>query len=97
MTTLKLTKSIDTHNGVVSELNFREPTGSDLRKLGMPFELEPSTHVDGNPTIRLNEPVALRWVGELSELDEGVLDQCHVADLFSAMWKVVEMVSPAGK
>ena len=96
MMEFKLSKSIESHEGKVDTITLREPTGGDLRKLGMPFEIRPSADIDAQPTIELKERVALDWVTELSDHDEAVLDQCHPADLFQLMWACVEKAGTVG-
>ena len=93
----KLAKTIESHEGKIDTITLREPTGADLRKLGMPFDLKPGADIDAQPTIELREKIALNWVTELSDQDEGILDQCHPGDLFQLMWEVVALTADLGK
>ncbi|MBZ0217887.1 MAG: phage tail assembly protein [Fimbriimonadaceae bacterium] len=94
MSELILTKPIEGHDGKITKLALREPTGGDIMNYGFPYNVQPPLAEGDRPTFELNEKIALKIGVAICDADEGVISQMNPGDLFNLMWKVVEMTSP---
>jgi hypothetical protein len=83
MTTLKLRKPIKAHGEEIAELTFREPTGKDIREIGVPFAL--ASGGDGEGVAVFNSSVIARYVSRLANVPTSSVDQMSAIDWRNAM------------
>lgn len=77
MTTITLTRPIQAHGEELRELTLREPTGKDLRTLGLPFTVSASGQV--NP----DSGALARHIGVLAGIPPSSVDQLSATDFMT--------------
>lgn len=73
--TLTLSKAIQAHNETVTILEFREPTGRDVRELGYPYQL------NQDDSIKLLSGVTAKYIVRLAGIPMSAVDEMSAADL----------------
>lgn len=73
--TLTLAKPITAHNEPISILEFREPTGRDVRELGYPYQL------NQDDSITLLAGVTAKYIVRLAGIPMSAVDEMSAADL----------------
>lgn len=73
--TLTLSKAITAHNETVTVLEFREPTGKDVRELGYPYQ------VGNDESIKLSASVTAKYISRLANIPMSSVDEMSPADM----------------
>ena len=85
MTEMPLSKPIQAHGETLSALTFREPTGADLVKCGLPFSLA----VDGTAAkVDFDTRAAAQWIAALAAIPPSSVAQLSFKDMAAAMMTV---------
>jgi len=72
---LTLTKSIKVHNETFSVLEFKEPTGKDVRELGYPYQ------IGNDESIKLSASVTAKYISRLASIPMSSVDEMSPADM----------------
>lgn len=75
--TVKLKSEIDSHDGKVSEINFKEPKAKSVRKIGMPFTMSGN---GDSQTINLDFEKLSLYFEECTGIDDILLEQIGAGD-----------------
>ncbi|ASV33128.1 hypothetical protein CJJ18_02390 [Candidatus Williamhamiltonella defendens] len=86
--TLMLARPIQAHGETVTVLEFREPTGKDVRELGYPYQL------GQDDAVKLLAGVTAKYVSRLSDIPLSSVDTMSPADLNAAGWQVAGFFFP---
>jgi hypothetical protein len=73
--TFVLARPIQAHGNECRSLTFREVKGSDIRRLGIPFRIEPGG------LVAMNDARMMDWIAELAQIPAPSVDQIHASDL----------------
>jgi len=73
--TLTLSKAITAHNETLTVLEFREPTGKDVRQLGYPYQL------NQDDSIKLLAGVTAKYIERLASIPMSSVDEMSPSDL----------------
>ena len=80
---MKLSKPIQAHGQEVTDLNFREPTGSDITRDGFPFKIE-------NGGVRVIDTQAVsRLISSLASIPPSSVGALSIVDYSRAMGEVM--------
>lgn len=75
----KLRKPIQAHGEEIEQLDMREPTGADIRELGLPYRINPE-----DSTIIVDARVVAKYISSLGAIPSSSVDQLSGSD-FSAL------------
>lgn len=87
--TVALTRPVQAHGQDVSQLTMREPTGKDIRRIGMPMAIG-----EGGAVTILAEPCA-RYMVELAAVPPSTIDAMPPADFTSCCMAVMSFFGAA--
>jgi hypothetical protein len=85
-----LRKPIKTHGGEISELTLKAPSAGTFVRSGMPFTAINSA--DGSYYIRVEPEVMIKFISDMSGLDEIVLSGIDGRDAMPLFWSVVNFL-----
>lgn len=88
MSTVTLSKAINAHGEELTELNFREPTVKDIRQIGLPQRLMPSTDGD-SVAIDVRADIVAQYIARLAAIPMSSVDQLAIADFNVCMGVVM--------
>lgn len=86
--TVSLGRPIQAHGEEVHALEFREPTGKDIRRLGLPFTVVPDL-AGGEDKPEVNTGITARYISELAGIPTASVDQLAPKDWLTAMGAVL--------
>jgi len=87
MSTVQLSKPITAHGEETAELTFREPTVKDIRQIGLPQRLVPST--DGESvSVEVRADIVGQYIARLAAIPMSSVKQLSIKD-FNACTGVV--------
>ena len=88
MNTIQLSRPITAHGEETSELNFREPTVKDIRQIGLPQRLVPST--DGESvSVEVRADIVGQYIARLAAIPLSSVDQLAIRDFNACMGVVM--------
>lgn len=73
--TLMLSKAITAHNETLTVLEFREPTGKDVRELGYPYQ------VSNDESIKLSASITAKYISRLANIPMSSVDEMSPSDM----------------
>jgi hypothetical protein len=86
--TLGLTKEIDCLLGKVKKLEFNEPTGRHIRKIGMPFRIM-TGNAQQEPGVEIDSDKVGKYIEQCCNLGVGDADKLSLPDFIEAQNKVL--------
>jgi hypothetical protein len=93
MTTIKLEEPIDAYGEKVHEITFRAPTGTDIRKSGVPFR---SWSDENGTTYNGADPTAVATlIAIMGNIPPSAVDQLSAADWLECMTMVTSFFNRA--
>lgn len=75
---MKLSKPVEAHGAKITELTFREPTGGDIRKCGMPYKMEFTPQ--GSQLMITDTEAVSRYISELGGIPPSSVNAMNPAD-----------------
>lgn len=92
--TLTLSKPVQAHGEDVTTLTFREPTGADIAKAGMPVSFGLS---DGEAQVTFNPKEMNAMLACLAGVPPSTIGQLAAGDWTAAAYMVTPFFVPAGQ
>jgi hypothetical protein len=86
--TLKLSKPMDSLQGKITSISFEEPTGRDVRKIGMPFRIINSSATT-EAGVDINTDKVARYIERCCNLGAGDADNLSLPDFVEAQNRVL--------
>ena len=86
MEPVALAKPIEAHGETLKALSFREPTGKDIREIGVPFTLiaDPNDPA-GKSETKFDAPVIAKYIARLANVPPSAVDTLGAQDWLLAM------------
>ena len=88
MNTIQLSRPITAHGEETSELNFREPTVKDIRQIGLPQRLVPSTNSE-SVSVEVRADIVGQYIARLAAVPLSSVDQLAIRDFNACMGVVM--------
>lgn len=82
MKEMVLNQPVSAHGETISVLEFKEPTGKDVRELGYPYQM------NQDESIKLQAHIIAKYIVRLAEVPLSTVDQMTPGDLNTAGWLV---------
>ncbi|GAB0645611.1 phage tail assembly protein [Leclercia adecarboxylata] len=82
MKEMVLNHPVSAHGETISVLEFKEPTGKDVRELGYPYQM------NQDESIKLQAHIIAKYIVRLAEVPLSTVDQMTPGDLNTAGWLV---------
>ena len=82
MKEMVLNHPVSAHGETISVLEFKEPTGKDVRELGYPYQM------NQDESIKLQAHIIAKYIVKLAGVPLSTVDQMSPGDLNSAGWLV---------
>ena len=82
MKEMVLNQPVSAHGETISVLEFKEPTGKDVRELGYPYQM------NQDESIKLQAHIIAKYIVKLANVPLSTVDQMSPGDLNSAGWLV---------
>lgn len=82
MPELQLKTPVTAHGEAVHVLEFKEPTGKDVRELGYPYQM------NQDESIKLQAHIVAKYIVRLADVPLSTVDQMTPGDLNNAGWLV---------
>lgn len=91
---LRLSRSMQTHQGPTSFLKFREPIAEDFIAINrLPFSVVGSAEAR---RVDVDFALGAKWLSRLTGIDEIIIGQMHRSDFFAAIARVNEILIQDG-
>ena len=94
MITYKLEKPLVTHDGDVTQLKLKSPTGLYFLRHGVPFQTVHET--EGEMTrfqIRYDSKICMAWLSDMTDIDVPVLEMVSAYDLNELFGRIFDMLT----
>jgi len=82
MKEIELSHPVSAHGETISVLEFKEPTGKDVRELGYPYQM------NQDESIKLQAHIIAKYIVRLAGVPLSTVDQMTPGDLNTAGWLV---------
>ncbi|MBM6634621.1 phage tail assembly protein [Leclercia adecarboxylata] len=82
MQEMLLNQPVNAHGETISVLEFKEPTGKDVRELGYPYQM------NQDESIKLQAHIIAKYIVRLASVPLSTVDQMSPGDLNTAGWLV---------
>lgn len=82
MPELQLTKPVRAHGDDISVLELSEPTGKDVRELGLPYS------VGADQCVSINTGIVAKYIERLAKVPPSTVDDMSPSDLNTISWVV---------
>jgi hypothetical protein len=92
-TKITLTKPINSYGKEITELEFHEPNGQDVRIAGVPYRID--TLADGTERSDYNTAAAATLISRLANIPPSSVDQMAASDFVAAMNLVLSFFGAA--
>jgi hypothetical protein len=92
--TVKLSRSIKTHNGEVSEIALKEPTARSFFSHGEPFKVKILTDDKGESLIDFdfNNAVVAKFLADMTGQDDIILSSLRAVDYVQLRTRAAQMI-----